>query len=162
MRAKRIADEGDLVLVDPAVLERQRARSVDPEHGKSRQLDERAQVVVDEAAIAGERRQETAKHVVERNIVVAGNSEHFVTGMLKPLEELAGLAELLGPGALGEVAADDDEVGFSASTRSRRPHQPFVMRAEMQVGKMHEPGHGRASNAACARDRVQYLKTAAA
>ena len=30
----------------------------------------------------------------------------------QPVEELAGLLELLGSGALREVAADDDEVGL--------------------------------------------------
>ena len=97
--------------------------------------------LVDEAAIARERRQEAAQHVVERNVVVAGHAEHFVARCLQPLEELAGLAELLGPRALGEVAADDDEVGLQlVDTPLDGLDQPLVMGAEMQVGKMDEAG----------------------
>ena len=60
----------------------------------------------------------------------------------KPFEELAGLAELLGPRALGEVAADDDEVGLElVDLPLDRLDQPLVMRAEMKVGEMDEASH---------------------
>ena len=39
--AESLANEFDLVFVDPAVLEGQRTRRVDPEHGHARELDER-------------------------------------------------------------------------------------------------------------------------
>ena len=138
------ADELDLVLVDASVLEGQRPRGVDAEHRDAGKLDERAQGLVDEAAVAGERRQEAAQHVVERNVVVAGNSEHLVTAVAQPLEELARLAELLGPRALGEVAADDDEVGLQlVDLAVDRFDQPLVVGAEMEVGEMDDAGHDR-------------------
>src|SRR5215218_8518785 len=107
-----LADELHLVVADPPVLEGQRTGRVDPEHGDAGHLDEWAQSLVDEAAIAGERRKETAEHIVERHVVIAGNADHFVAALAEPLEELAGFLELLGPRALGEVPADYDEVGF--------------------------------------------------
>src|SRR6185437_9646977 len=59
------------------------------------------------------------------------------------LKELASLAELLGPGALREVAADHDEVGFQLiGLPLDGLDQLLVVRAEMQVGKMHDASHG--------------------
>ena len=61
---------------------------------------------------------------------------------LKPLEKLAGLPELLGAGALREVAADDDEVGLQlVDAPFDRLDQFLVVRAEVQVGQMDEAGH---------------------
>ena len=66
---KGFADEIDLLLVDPPVLERQRARRVDPQHRRARQLVERAKAFVDEAAITGQRRQEASQDIVQRHIM---------------------------------------------------------------------------------------------
>ena len=58
------------------------------------------------------------------------------------VEEGAGLLELLGPGALGEVAADDDEVGLLLiHPRFDRVDQLVVMRAEVKVGQVDQMGH---------------------
>jgi hypothetical protein len=74
--------------------------------------------------------------------VIAGHAEHLVAAVLQPLEEQARFAELLGLGALGEIAADDDKVGLElVDLRLDGLDQPLVMRAEMKVGKVHEPGH---------------------
>jgi hypothetical protein len=44
---------------------------------------------------------------------------------------------LLGPRALGKVAANDDEVGaLLVDTILDRSYQALVMRTEMQVGQM--------------------------
>ncbi len=92
---------------------------------------------VDETPVARKRRQESAQNVVERHIVVAGNAKHFVAGMLEPFEEPARIAELLGAGALREIAADDDEVGLQLVDPFLDSfNQPLVMGAEMQVREM--------------------------
>ena len=87
-----LADEFDLLLAHPALLEGQRARGVDAEHGHTGQLDERAQAVVDEAPVTRQRRQEAAQHVVQRDVVVAGDAEDLVAALAQALEELARLA----------------------------------------------------------------------
>src|SRR5438477_7229945 len=134
---KGLPDESDLILVDPAVLEGQRTRRVDPEHGNAGKLDERAEGLVDEAAIARQRREEAAKDIVERHIVVAGDPEDFVPALAQAFEEFARFAELLGPCTLREIAADDDEVGFQpVDLPVDRLDEPLVMSAEVQIGKM--------------------------
>src|SRR6185369_10456837 len=85
---------------------------VHAQHGHPGQLDERAQGVVDEAAVARERREEATQHVVERHVVITGNSENLMPTVSKRFQELARLAELLRARALSEVAADEDEVGL--------------------------------------------------
>src|SRR5206468_9779254 len=104
------ANEGDLVVVDAPVLERERARRVHPEDGDARQLDEWAKRLVDEAAVARQRREEAAQNVVQRDVVIAGHAEHLVPMFPEAFEELAGFPELLGTSALREIAADDDDV----------------------------------------------------
>jgi hypothetical protein len=74
--------------------------------------------------------------------MVAGHCKHFVPGRLQPFEEAAGLAELLGPRALREVAADDDEVGLELiDALLNRADELIVMGAEVQVGQMNEASH---------------------
>ena len=145
---------------DAAVLEGQRARGVDAEHGDAGQLDERAQAVVDEAPVARQRRQEAAQHVVERNVVIAGHAEHLVAALAQPFEEPARLAELLGPRALGEVAADRRPGRASARRRcaSTAFDQPLVVRAEMQVGQMDEAGHASQLNASASALRSSVVR----
>jgi len=139
---KGLADEFDLIGVDAAVLEGQRARGVDAEHRNSRQLDEWAQGLVDEAAVARERRQEAAEHVIQRHVVIAGHSDHIVAALAQAVEELASLAELLGPGALGEVAADDDKVGLElVGLAADGPDEALVMRSEVEVGQVEQASH---------------------
>lgn len=75
-RASRenIANEFHLILVDPAVLECKRAGSVDPQNRDAGELDERAKRLINEAAIASERREESTQHIVERHVVIAWHS----------------------------------------------------------------------------------------
>ena len=74
--------------------------------------------------------------------MVARHAENFVAAIPQPFEEVAGLAELLGPRALGEVAADDDEVGLlRIDLFGNGFHQPLVMGTEVKVGEMDDPGH---------------------
>ena len=139
---KGIADECNLVAIDAAVLERQGASGVDPQNGEARKLNKRAEIVVDEAAIAGERRQEAPENVIERHIMVTRNAEHLVARILKPLEELARLLELVGPCALSKVAADHDKVGVElVNAAFDGAHEVLIVGAKMQIGKVHEAGH---------------------
>ncbi len=119
------------------------------------QLDEGAQALVDEAPVARQRRKEAAQHVVQRNVVVSGNTEHLVPTLPQAFEELACLAKLLGACALGEIAADHDQVGLQlVDLPLDSLDQTFVMRAEMKVGKMDDAGHGHA-NAVTRRKRSE-------
>ena len=98
--------------------------------------------LVDIAAIARERRQEAPKHIVERHVMIAGHAEHFMARLAQPLEELARLLELLGSGALGEVAADDDEVGLElVDAPLDGVDQSLVVGAEMEIGQVNEASH---------------------
>jgi hypothetical protein len=63
-------------------------------------------------------------------------------GILKTLEKLARFLELLGSGALSEVAANHDELGLQfVDPAFHTLDQPFVMGAEMQVREMDEASH---------------------
>ena len=137
-----VANEFDLVFVHPAFLEGQRTRRIDAEHCHARELDEGTQALVDEPPIARQRRQEAPEHIVEGDVVIAGHAEHLVPALAQPFEEAARLLELLGARALGEVAADDDEVGLElVDLPFDGFDQPLVMGAEMEIGKVNEPGH---------------------
>ena len=73
---------------------------------------------------------------------VSRHSEHLMSRTLQALEELTGLLELLRPGALREVAADDDEVGLELIDAALQgADQTLVMRAEVQVREMDEASH---------------------
>ena len=75
--------------------------------------------------------------------MVARNAENFVTPLAQPFEEAAGLLELLGPGALGEVAADHHQVGLQlVDAAIDGLDQPLIVSAEVEVGQMDEPRHG--------------------
>jgi hypothetical protein len=61
------------------------------------------------------------------------------------LEKLARFLELLGPGALGEIAADHDQRRREFVDLARdRLDQPRVVGAEVEVGEMDEARHGHA------------------
>src|SRR3954463_7711944 len=98
---KGFANELDLLVADAPVLERERARGVDPEHSDALELEERAKRLVNEPPVARQRREETAEHVVKRHVMIAGHAKPLVIRLAQPLEEMAGLFELLGPCALG-------------------------------------------------------------
>ena len=71
--------------------------------------------------------------------MVAGNAQHLVARITKPLQEAARLLELLGPCALREISADDDEVGLEpVDIPFDRFDEILVVGAEMQVGKVGE------------------------
>ncbi len=81
-----------------------------------------------------------------------GHGEHVMAGIAQALEEIAGFLELLGPRALREIAADDDEVGLLfVDARLDRFDQPRIVRSEMQVGQMNQPGHSTATRWQAAR-----------
>jgi hypothetical protein len=65
-----------------------------------------------------------------------------VSRVAQPLEEPACLLELLGARSLGEIAADDDEVGFLlVHALGDRIHEVRLVRAEMEVGQMDQASH---------------------
>jgi hypothetical protein len=67
--------------------------------------------------------------------MIAGNAEHFVAALAHALEEFACLAKLLGARTLGEVAADDDEVGLQLiNLRVDGRDELLIVRSEMEVG----------------------------
>ncbi len=153
---ERVADEPHLVLIDSPVLEGERTGGVDSKHRRTRDFLQRAERVVDVARVAGQRRQEAAEDVVERDVVVAGNRQHLVPGVAEPFEEAARFLELLGPGTLGEIAADDHQVGLGrVHFGFYRLDQFGVVGAEVEVGQMDQASHELAN----ARDSGRFIDT---
>ena len=75
--------------------------------------------------------------------MVAGDAQYLVPPLLQLFEEMTGFAKLLGACALGEIAANDDEVGFQlVDFCLDRLDDLLVVCAEMQVGEMDEASHG--------------------
>ena len=93
--AEAVADERHLLVADPPVLEGQRARRVDAEHGEPLALEPGAEIVVDMAPIAAQRTREALQDVVERHVVIAGDAQRRQPGRLEPVEEGAGLVEIV-------------------------------------------------------------------
>ena len=94
---------------DAALLEGQRSRGVDAEHGDLAIPEAGAAVGAEEALEPAERPGEATDDVVERHVVIARDDHH--RRRPQPVEEGARRGELAAAGALGEVAADRDEVG---------------------------------------------------
>ena len=139
-RGESLRQPGKLAFVDPAVLEGRRPRRVDARNGDFGVCIKGLEVVGDDPSIPGERTQEAAEDVVQGYVVIA---RHDDRGRRQRIEEPACLRELPDPGALGEVARDDDQIG------SGLPHggleagaNGLIDRAEMQVGKMDDRFHG--------------------
>ncbi len=137
---KARADLRHLLLVDAAILERQRARRVHAQHGDLVVGIERRQVVGDIAPVARERLREAAEYIVERDVVVA---RHDDLGAGQGVEPGARGDELGALGALAQVARNDDEVGAERlHLRAQGRKQRRVDAAEMQVGQMNYGAHG--------------------
>lgn len=80
--------------------------------------------------------------------MVARHSEDLMALVPDVLQELAGLAELVGACTLREVAADHNEIGFNAvDLVADSVNQPRIMRSKMQVGQVNDASHGLATNA---------------
>ena len=74
--------------------------------------------------------------------MVARHAKHVMAGLAQPIEEGARVLELLGPRALGEIAADDNQVGFvGVDPFLNRLDQLGVVRAEVEVGQMDDSRH---------------------
>jgi len=66
--------------------------------------------------------------------MISGDADDFLARIAQPVEELAGLLELLGSGALREVAADDDEVGLDLlNAPLDRGDEFLVVSAEVKI-----------------------------
>jgi hypothetical protein len=75
--------------------------------------------------------------------MVAGHAQQLVPPLAQPVQETAGFLELLRPGALREIAADDDKVGLERlDALLDAIDQPLVMSAKMQVGEVNDASHG--------------------
>ena len=61
----------------------------------------------------------------------------------------SGLTELVDPGALREIAADDDQVGATRlQPGGGGVYDPGIVRAEMNVGQVSDAGHAKVTNRA--------------
>ena len=136
-------DQRHLLLVDPAVLDRQRARRVDSEHGEPVILEPRAQIGRDIPLVARQGPGEAAEKIVERDIVIARHGDDLEPVRAEPVEPGRGEPELGDPRALSEIAADDEKV----RAMLEKPGLGGVgdlrlMGAEMDVGKVGNGRHG--------------------
>ena len=74
--------------------------------------------------------------------MVARYREHFMAAVVQTLQKLAGFAKLLGPGALREVAADDDQIRLQlVDLPVDRLDQPVVMGPKVEIGEMDDASH---------------------
>ncbi len=74
--------------------------------------------------------------------MIARHREHRPARRAKLVEPGRGLFELLDPGALGEIAADDDQVRLLLLQPGVGAVDDLVvLAAEMNVGEMRDPGH---------------------
>ena len=139
-----LLDQPHLGAVDPPVLDRQRSGGVDPEHGDLLVLEPGAEIVGNIGLVSVQRRGEAANDIVERNVVIARNGQDLVPGRAQAVEPGRGLPELVDPRALGEIAADDDQIGLLLFQPGlRRRHDLWIVGAEMNVRKMGYAGrHG--------------------
>jgi hypothetical protein len=78
--------------------------------------------------------------------VIARDGEHIVALVTEPFEEPARLLELLGLGALGQIAADDDEIGICPIDLLLDCLDHLgIVRSEMEVGEVNQARHGKAN-----------------
>ena len=119
-------------MVDPAVLEGQRARSVDAEHGDLVVEVGRLEVVGDVAFIARQGLQEAAEHVVERDVMVAGHND---LGARQGVQIGSRRFELFALGALGQIARHHHHMGRDRFDQRAQGRQQLVVdTAEVQIG----------------------------
>ncbi len=95
-------------MIDAAVLESERARGVDAEHGDLVVDEYGFELVANEATVLFERAEAALPDAMERHVVVAGNDE---TRRRKAIEKGSCGLEFRGLGALAEVARDDHQIG---------------------------------------------------
>ena len=118
------------------------SRGVERHDRRALQLHDLVQLRSDVAMVLGHRICDTLPYAVERDVVVAGDRN---PGELRELvDEGAGLSELFGACALGQVAADDDGVGaeLGCDPLERVTDLREVVWPEMKVGDMKKGDHG--------------------
>ena len=139
---ERLANKVHLLMADTAVGKSQRAGGIDPQYDRAIQFVIGAEIVVDEALVSGQRRQKATQNVVERHVMVAWDRQDLMARVLQTREEAAGFLELIGARPLREVAADYHQVRFLlVDARFDGFDEVRFMRAEVQVGKVNQPGH---------------------
>ena len=140
-RRQRRAQTLQLLEVDAAVLDDERARGVDADDRELGVDEGRLQVGADVALVVGERPQHAREDVVERHVVVA---RHDDLRCRQAREEVARRGEQLAARALRQVAGDDDDVGADPlHRRDQRVEQRRVDAAEVQVRQVDEGAHRR-------------------
>jgi len=129
----------ELRTVDAAVLERERTRAVQPEHGDL-PVDERGlEIGADVAAVLVQRARKAREHVMQRHVVVA---RHDDARGRERVEERARRDELRAARALGQVAGHRDDVRPDRVDRGdQRRHERGIDAAEVQVRQVHERAH---------------------
>ncbi len=76
--------------------------------------------------------------------MIAGHREHRQAALLEPVDELARQLIFGDLGALGEIAADRDQIGPLAQQQLfERGDDDGIVASEMDVGKMRDTGQNR-------------------
>src|SRR5260370_5189335 len=102
--------------------------------------EEGLQLRADVTAIAGEPSDKALDDIVERNIVVAGDDDD---GPGQSLEKGAGGGALPTPGALRQVAGDDNDVRLRLRYVGQQAlGRGLVVPPEMQIRQMSDRSHG--------------------
>lgn len=91
------------------------------------------------AAKPGEGEQKAGEEIVERDIVIARDHD---PGEGEGVEEIAGCNELRAAGALGEVAADQEEIGGRCEKILQKSGSDCrIFSAEVEVGDVGDGAH---------------------
>ena len=131
--SRRNADD-TCVLADPAFTPGERPRRVQADDDNLVVLEDRLEIGGDEALVPGERREEPARHVPQRHVVIAGNHQVWRGEVV---EEGARLAELGPGGALRQVAREHHQVRLRVGDgRGERPEDGGIDAAGVKVRKM--------------------------
>jgi hypothetical protein len=121
-------------MIDPAILDSERPRGIDTENGDLVIFKPRAKIVANVALIAPQRRDEPTENVIERNIVVSRDYENREAGSPQPVEIGGCFAKLGDSSTLGQITADDDEIGLTLLKPGLgRANDPGIIRAEVKV-----------------------------
>lgn len=138
-RAKSVLHGFDLLERDSAIFPGGGPSGVDAQDDELLVIESRRKIGRDVSLVSRQRGKESRGGVVKRNVVVAGNGELRERDLI---EISAGGDELVSPGALGEIAAVDDERGLDLQeVFEKAGGDAVVLRIEVKIGNVGDDRH---------------------
>jgi len=131
-----------LLDVDTAILDRQRPGGVDAQYRGFVRFHPGAKILRNMALVTAKRRGKPPDHVIEGHVMIARHDEQFQPVIAQRGQVIGGIPELAFARALGQVPADDHEIGLSfLQPVDRCRDDVAIIGAEMNVRQMCDPGH---------------------